>query len=262
MSPYPALAACMALLAGMIVPPSPAVAQARTAACDFVSVDDSPPHAPAIQPPAVPRGATAFTSPDGFGGREYIIGPPNGACVAHSGLDQDFDQQITVPGRHTPAFEQVFGAGGDYQLRYGCRYLPSIRPYADPSTPADCTDPPPTDHVRPVPTGLPTLHAAVVRVESHAEDPQFRTTGTAPVLAVVLAFDLGGDPADPAYRAVTTSFADCRLNSPLCVASLQLFVDEAIAFQHRYVDFEVTGHPGAAIRAALDHYGPRQRQAA
>ncbi|GAA0552637.1 hypothetical protein GCM10010172_38840 [Paractinoplanes ferrugineus] len=259
LTPFATFAVCLMLTAGVLTPTTAAEAgTARTAACEFVPADDDAagPHAPAPVDrfrtrAAVPAHAIAFTSPDGFGGREYILGPPNGTCVAHGGLDQDFAQRITVPGHHKPAFEQVFGAGGDYQLRYGCRYLPVIRRFA---APGDCPALPPTEHVQLVDTGLATMPAALVRVEPEVADPQLSTTGTDPVLAVVLAFDLGGDKADPSYRAVTTSFADCRstaATTDLCIASLQVFVDEAIAFQRKYVDFPVTGDPGAKIRRAL-----------
>ncbi|MEU4237506.1 hypothetical protein [Actinoplanes sp. NPDC026619] len=263
--PFTVFAACIALAAGVVLPTSAAEAgRARTKACEFVPVDDGGTHAPAAThrrrtPAAVPPGAVAFTSPDGFGGREYFLGPSNGTCVAHGGMDQDFDQQITLPGQHAPAFEQVFGAGGDYQLRFGCRYLPSIRRFAEPG---DCPAVPSTEHIQVLNTGMPTLPAALVVVEPKVSDPQLKTTGADPVLAVVLAFDLGGDDSDPAYRAVTTSFADCRLTAATtatCVASLQLFVDEAIAFQRRYVDFTVTGDPGAKIRKALKEYEPHAR---
>jgi hypothetical protein len=263
--PFLAVAASLVMTVGAVLPTSAAEAgSARTAACQFVPVDagDDGIHAPAATgryrtSSAVPAGATAFTSPDGFGGREYILGPSNGTCVAHGGLDQDFNQQITLSGQHKPAFEQVFGAGGDYQLPYGCRYLPSIRRFADPLSSRRCLAAPPTEHIEPLNTGMPTLPAALVRVEPNVSDPQLKTTGADPVLAVVLAFDLGGDGVDPAYRAVTTSFADCRLNAataPVCVASLQVFVDEAIAFQHRYVGFKVTGDPGRKIRNAVAQY--------
>ncbi|GIM95331.1 hypothetical protein Ato02nite_071240 [Paractinoplanes toevensis] len=263
--PFTIFAACLVLTAGVVLPASAAEAgTARTAACRFVAVDDgSSTPAPAAAHHyrtrfAVPATAIAFTSPDGFGGRQYILGPPNGTCVAHSGLDQDFQQQITLPGQRTPAFEQVFGAGGDYQLPYGCRYLPSIRPFAYPGSPPDCIAPPATEHVEPLITGMPTLPAALVRVEPNVSDPQLSTTGTDPVLAVVLAFDLGGDDADPNYRAVTTSFADCRLTpatTATCIASLRIFVDQAIAFQRGSVNFKVTGDPGAKIGKAIARYG-------
>jgi hypothetical protein len=260
--PFTVVAACLVLAAGVVLPASAAEdGRVRTAACTFVPVGDGGDsvRAPAAvsryrTPSAVPAGAVAFTSPDGFGGRRYMLGPSNGTCVAHGGMDQDFNQQITLPGRRTPAFEQVFGAGGDDQLRYGCRYLPSLRrlPYAQ-----DCVAAPPTEHVELLNTGMPALPAALVRVEPNVADAQLRTTGTDPVLAVVLAFDLGGDATDPDYRAVTTSFADCRLTAATtatCLASLQAFVDQAIAFQHEYVDFKVTGNPGAKIRDAIAHY--------
>ncbi|GAA2610942.1 hypothetical protein Adu01nite_22440 [Paractinoplanes durhamensis] len=256
---FTVVAACLVLTADVAVPASAAeTGRARTAACEFVPVDDDSGDsidAPAAvdrfkTPSAVPAKTTAFTSPDGFGGREYILGPSNGRCVAHGGMDQDFDQQITLPGQKTPAFEQVFGAGGDYQLRFGCRYLPTLRQFADKG---DCPAPPPTEHVKLLNTGMPTLPAALVTVEPNTSDPQLRTTGTDPVLAVVLAFDLGGDDSDPTYRAVTTSFADCRL-SDICIASLQVFVNEAIAFQQRYVDFKTTGNPGRKIRNAIANY--------
>lgn len=258
--PFGVLAAFVVLVAGVVLPASAAEAgTARTRACEFIPVvGDSVLRAPAAvqryrTPSAVPPGTIAFTSPDGFGGRRYMLGPSDGTCVAHAGMDQDFDQQITLPGRRTPAFEQVFGAGGDDQLRYGCRYLPSLRrlPYA-----RDCVAAPPTAHVKLLDTGMPTLLAALVRVGKNVSDPQLRTTGGDPVLAVVLAFDLGGHEDDPNYRAVTTSFADCRLTAAtraVCLASLQAFVDEAIAFQRRYVDFQVTGDPGATIRTAVAH---------
>lgn len=262
---FTVFAACIVLTGGVVLPTSAAEAgTARTAACTFVPVDDSvsgtrgPAAADRYRTPfAVPATAIAFTSPDGFGGRQYILGPSNGTCVAHGGLDQDFNQQITLPRQHTPAFEQVFGAGGDYQLPYGCRYLPSIRQFAYPDSPPDCTAPPSTEHIELLDTGMQTLPAALVRVEPNVSDPQLTTTGTDPVLAVVLAFDLGGDGVDPAYRAVTTSFADCRLNAAttaICIASLQVFVDEAIAFQRDYVDLKVTGDPGAKIRNAIAQY--------
>jgi hypothetical protein len=266
--PFLAFAASLVMTVGVVLPTSAAEAgTARTAACQFVPVDagDDGMQAPAATDryrtsSAVPAAATAFTSPDGFGGREYILGPSNGTCVAHGGMDQDFNQQIRLPGQHTPAFEQVFGAGGDYQLPYGCRYLPSIRRFADPLSPRRCIAAPPTEHIQALNTGMPTLPAALVLVPPHVSDPQLKTTGADPVLAVVLAFDLGGDGVDPAYRAVTTSFADCRLNAAttaVCVASLQVFVDEAIAFQRRYVDFKVTGDPGRKIRDAVARYAGR-----
>jgi hypothetical protein len=254
-----ALAAFIVLTAGVVLPATTAEAgPARTAECRFVPAGGESESAAASETavagektPAhrrpVPTGAITFTSPDGFGGRARIVGPRNGTCVAHGGLDLDFDQQITLPGQRTPAFEQVFGAGGDYQLRYGCRYLPSLRAYADRR---DCPAPPATDHIDLVDTGVPSLSAAVVEVGPHASDRQLRTSGTAPVLAVVLAFDLGGDPDDQDYRVVTVSYADCRLTA-ICVTSLRAFVDEAIAFQHRYTDFRVTGDPGSRIRAAI-----------
>jgi len=263
--PFSIFAACMVLTAGVVLPTSAAEAgMARTAACTFVPVDDSGSgtHDPAATdryrtPFALPANAIAFTSPDGFGGRQYILGPSNGTCVAHGGLDQDFNQQITLPGQHSPAFEQVFGAGGDYQLPYGCRYLPTIRRFAYPKSSPDCTAPPPTEHIELLNTGMPTLPAALVRVEPNVSDPQLATTGADPVLAVVLAFDLGGDGVDPAYRAVATSFADCRLTAAtaaICIASLQLFVDEAIAFQRDSVNLKVTDDPGAKIRNAIAQF--------
>jgi hypothetical protein len=258
-------AALMVSAAGVVLPASAAEAGvAQTASCTFVQPDaDSRTDAPAVvdryrTPSAVPADATAFTSPDGFGGREYMLGPSNGTCVARSGLDQDFDQQVTLAGQDTPAFEQVFGAGGDDQLRYGCRYLPTIRRFASPLSAKDCIAAPPTEHIGLLNTGMPSLPAALVVVEAHTTDPQLRTTGTNRVLAVVLAFDHGRDPADPTYRAVTTSYADCRLSAAttgICLASLQAFVDEAIAFQHHYDDFPIAGDPGARIRGAFAGYG-------
>ncbi len=262
------VAAGALLTGGFVLPTSAAEAgKARTTACEFVPVDDgdsSSTQGPAAgdryqTPFTLPATAIAFTSPDGFGGRQYILGPPDGTCVAHGGLDQDFNQQITLPGQRTPAFEQVFGAGGDYQLPYGCRYLPSIRRFAYPKSPPDCIAPPPEQHIDLLNTGMPTLPAALVRVEPNVSDPQLTTAGTDPVLAVVLAFDLGGDGVDPHYRAVTTSFADCRLTAAtaaICVASLKVFVDEAIAFQRDSVNFPVTGNPGAKIRAAIAREAP------
>jgi hypothetical protein len=254
------LAACTVLAAGVVLPTSAAEAGvARTAACEFRSVDndDDRTQAPAAldryqTPSGVPANAIAFTSPDGFGGREYILGPSNGTCVALSGMDQDFQQKITLPGQHAPAFEQVFGAGGDYQLPYGCRYLPSIRRFA--YSPRDCVAAPRTEHIEQVRTGMPTLPAALVLVDPNVSDRQLKTAGADPVLAVVLGFVLDGDADDPAHRPVATSFADCRLTTAtadICVASLQLFVDEAIAFQREAVDFPITGHPGAKIRQAI-----------
>ncbi|MFD0524757.1 hypothetical protein [Paractinoplanes durhamensis] len=108
---FTVVAACLVLTADVAVPASAAeTGRARTAACEFVPVDDDSGDsidAPAAvdrfkTPSAVPAKTTAFTSPDGFGGREYILGPSNGRCVAHGGMDQDFDQQITLPGQKTP----------------------------------------------------------------------------------------------------------------------------------------------------------------
>jgi hypothetical protein len=121
----------------------------------------------------------------------------------------------------------------------------------------DCQAVPPIEHVKLLKTGMKTLPAALVLVEPNVTDPQLKTTGADPVLAVVLAFDQGGDPNDPTYRAVTTSYADCRLTAAtahLCRASLQAFVEEAITFQHHYDDFPLTGNPGAKIRHAIKNY--------
>ena len=199
-------------------------------------------------PVAVPPGATAFTSLDGFGGRTYFLGPAQGKCVAHAGMDQDFDQQIRLDGGSVPAYEQVFGRGGDSQIRFSCRYLPTIRAYAEKYFHLNCPAVPPREHVRLLRTGMPGLHAALVRVPPGVTDPQLATSGSGPVLALVMGFDYGADGPD--YRKVTSSYADCRLGA-VCRASLQVFTEEAIAWQTRYNGLRPVGDPGFRIRQAV-----------
>jgi hypothetical protein len=267
--PVAALLATFALLTTGLVLPAPAAqaGTAGTARCTFVPSEggsflDGPAAVDTLETSFyVPAGATAFTSVDGFKGRTYMLGPSDGSCVAHGGQDVDFDEQITLPGQSGPAFEQVFGAGGDSQLRYSCRYLPVIRQFAHPIDRPGCAAVPLSEHITELPTGMPSVHAALVRIPSAVKDLQLWTSGTGPVLALVLAVDHGWKVCDSGcagLRFVGSSYADCRVGAALtgiCLASLQLFAEQALAFQARYLQFTAAGDPGATIAAAIADIG-------
>jgi hypothetical protein len=169
----------------------------------------------------------------------------------------DFDEEITLPGRSGIAVEQVFGAGGDSQLQYSCRYLAAIRRFAHPVDRSRCAAVPASERVTDLPTGMAGLHAALVRIPAAVRDPQLRASGGGPVLAFVLAVDHGWQVCDSGcagLRLVGSSYADCRTGGSLtavCVASLRLFAEQALAFQARYLGFVPAGDPGATIGSAI-----------
>ena len=175
-------------------------------------------------PPSItlPPGTTVFgTGLPGSPVVAYSLAPSGFTCSAIAGADGSFVISLGAPGSQSPSLTYDFSPGGaGLALDLTCPYIPAIKA-ADAvfrGGQPNCADPG-ADEITQVPTGVPDLWAATVRVPPDVTDPNLPGSGNGrdQTLAVFLA-SLQSHP-DPATVQSGGQVADCAPPLPTTTAT-------------------------------------------